>query len=32
VSVKWDKTQGWEYERSQGEQKSIISFCSFRNS
>jgi len=23
------KSQGWEHGRSQGEQKSLISFCSF---
>jgi len=32
MSVKWGKSQGWEYRKGQGEQKSLISFCSFRNS
>jgi len=32
VSVKWGRSQSWEHGRSQEEQKSLISFCSFRNS
>jgi len=32
VSIKKGRSRGWEHGKSQGEQKSLIPFCQFRNS